>query len=148
MNKAILMGRLARDPQVNTTQSGVSVAKFTLAVDRKIPKDKIKPGQQTADFIGCTAFRSTADFVGKYLTKGSQILIEGRITTGSYDKDGAKVYTTDVTVERVEFAGNKAQNATANATADAPAASASAPVTPPQMAEPPTEAVSEEDIPF
>ena len=102
MNKVILMGRLARDPECRTTQSGQMKANFTLAVDR-MSKEKM------ADFIGLTAWGKTAEFVSQYLCKGRQVLVEGRIQTGSYEKDGKKVYTTDVMVDRIEFADKKPQ---------------------------------------
>ena len=97
MNRVILMGRPTRDPDIR--ESGLKVARFTLAVDR------IKDG---ADFISCVAFGQTAEFIEKYITQGRKILCEGRIQTGSYTKNtGEKVYTTDVAVERVEFADTK-----------------------------------------
>ena len=108
MNKVILMGRLARDPEVRTTQSGRQVARMTIAVDRRINRANIQPGQQTADFISLVAWERTAEFAGHYLAKGRQILVEGRIQTGSYEaQDGTKRYTTDVICERIEFADGK-----------------------------------------
>ena len=96
------MGRLVREPEVRNA-SELAVAKFTLAVDR----DK-KNGESQADFIACTAFGKQADFVGKYLAKGTKVLIEGRWQTGSYtNKDGQKVYTNECAIERVEFAESK-----------------------------------------
>ena len=112
MNKVILMGRLARDPELRTTQSGRQMARMTIAVDRRISRANAQPGQQTADFISLVAWERTAEFAEKYLNKGSQILIEGRIQTGSYEaQDGTKRYTTDVIVERIEFAGSRSQSA-------------------------------------
>lgn len=107
MNKVILMGRLTRDPEVRYTQSdnASAVARFSLAVDRRFKKD----GEQTADFISCVAFGKTGEFIEKYGHKGTKFVVEGRIQTGSYtNKDGQKVYTTDVVVEQVEFAESKA----------------------------------------
>ena len=106
MNKTILMGRLTRDPEVRYTQgdNASAVARFSLAVDRRFKKD----GEQTADFINCVAFDKTAEFIEKYGHKGTKFVVEGRIQTGSYtNKDGQKVYTTDVVVEQVEFAESK-----------------------------------------
>ena len=111
MNSVILMGRLTRDPDIRWTQGNPStqIARYTLAVDR-IGKDK------DADFISCIAFNKSADFAEKYLHKGTKILVEGRIQTGSYtNKDGQKVYTTDIIVDSHEFAEsakseNNAQN--------------------------------------
>lgn len=107
MNKVILMGRLTRDPEVRDTQgdNASAVARFSLAVDRRFKKD----GEQTADFINCVAFGKTGEFIEKYGRKGTKFVVEGRIQTGSYtNKDGQKVYTTDVVVEQVEFAESKA----------------------------------------
>lgn len=107
MNKTILMGRLTRDPEVRYTQgdNASAVARFSLAVDRRFKKD----GEQTADFINCVAFGKTGEFIEKYGRKGTKFAVEGRIQTGSYtNKDGQKVYTTDVVVEQVEFVESKA----------------------------------------
>jgi single-strand DNA-binding protein len=104
MNKVILMGRLTRDPEVRMS-GDTAVARFSLAVDRRFKKD----GDQTADFISCVAFGKTGEFIEKYGHKGTKFVVEGRIQTGSYtNKDGQKVYTTDVVVEQVEFAESKA----------------------------------------
>lgn len=106
MNKSILMGRLTADPATKT--SNTTVTRFTLAVDRRVKAD----GQPEADFISCVAFGKTADFVDKYFHKGMKMLLEGRIQTGSYtNKEGAKVYTTDVIAESVEFAESKRTDA-------------------------------------
>lgn len=108
MNKVILMGRLTRDPEIRYSQSGdgqMAVARYTLAVDRRFNRN----GEQTADFISCVAFGKSAEFAEKYLKQGTKIAITGRIQTGSYtNKDGNKVYTTDVIVEEQEFAESKA----------------------------------------
>lgn len=112
MNKCILIGRLVRDPEVRWTQGSESmcVAKFTLAVDRRIKKEN----EQSADFISCTAFKKTAEFVEKYVKKGTKIAVEGRWQTGSYtNKDGVKIYTNDCVLEAVEFAESKQQAETA-----------------------------------
>lgn len=107
MNKVILMGRLTADPNVNYTQDGKAIARFTLAVDRRIKQD----GGQNADFITCVSFGRTAEFIEKYAKKGTKFVIDGRIQTGSYtNKDNQKVYTTDVVVENIEFAESKASN--------------------------------------
>lgn len=106
MNKVILMGRLTRDPDVRYSQgeSATAVARYTLAVDRRFRRD----GDATADFIGCVAFGRQAEFAEKYLRQGTKIAITGRIQTGSYtNRDGQKVYTTDVVVEEQEFAESK-----------------------------------------
>ena len=109
MNKVILMGRLTRDPDVRYSngEEAMAVARFTLAVDRRMARNK--DGEQTADFISCVAFRKTAEFIEKYFRQGMRMVISGRIQTGSYtNRDGQKVYTTDVVVEEVEFAESKA----------------------------------------
>lgn len=99
MNIAILLGRPTADPEIRYTRDGKPIASFTLAVDR------IKEG---ADFIRCQAWEKNAEFAEKYVKKGKRILVEGRIRTGSYDdKDGKKVYTTDIVVSRIEFADRK-----------------------------------------
>ena len=106
MNKVILMGRLTRDPDVRYSagENSTAVARYTLAVDRRFHRD----GDATADFIGCVAFGRQAEFAEKYLRQGTKIAITGRIQTGSYtNKDGQRVYTTDVVAENVEFAESK-----------------------------------------
>ena len=106
MNKVILLGRLTRDPDVRWTQGPEqsAVARYTLAVDRRFQKE----GGSTADFIGCVAFGRQAEFAEKYLSQGTKIAITGRIQTGSYtNREGRKVYTTDVVVEEQEFAESK-----------------------------------------
>ena len=103
MNKVILMGRLAKDPE--TRQAGDTiVTRFSIALDRRYKQD----GGQAADFPSCVAFGKTAEFINKYFHKGMKILLEGRIQTGNYtDKDGVKHYTTDVIADNVEFAESK-----------------------------------------
>lgn len=108
MNKVILMGRLTRDPDIRygTGERSTTVARYTLAVDRR---RRANDGEQSADFISCVAFDRAAEFAEKYLKQGTKIAITGRIQTGSYtNKDGNKVYTTDVIVEDQEFAESKA----------------------------------------
>ena len=109
MNKVILMGRLTRDPdvRVSTGERQMSIARYTLAVDRRGRRTD-NGGEQTADFISCVAFDRAAEFAEKYFHQGMRVLITGRIQTGSYtNKDGQKVYTTDVIVEDQEFADSK-----------------------------------------
>lgn len=106
MNKVILMGRLTRDPDVRYSQgqNQTCIARYTLAVERRFKQE----GQQSADFIGCVAFGKAAEFTEKYLKQGTKIAITGRIQTGSYtNRDGQKVYTTDIVVEETEFAESK-----------------------------------------
>ena len=111
MNKVFLMGRLTREPETRYTQrhssqESMAVSRFTLAVDRRFKTE----GQQSADFISCVAFGKNGEFAEKYLRKGTKVVVIGRIQTGSYtNKDGQKVYTTDVVVEEMEFAESKKQ---------------------------------------
>mgnify|MGYP002579733365 CR=1 FL=1 len=110
MNKVILIGRLCADPEVrySQNQNQTAVARYRLAVDRRFKRE----GEQTADFISCVAFGKVAEFAEKYLRQGTKIVITGRIQTGSYtNKDGQKVYTTDVIVEDQEFAESKSASA-------------------------------------
>ncbi len=108
MNRVILMGRLTRDPNISYAQKDNSaIARFTLAVDRRVAKSN-DSNQQTADFISCVAFGKQAEFIEKYLRQGTKVALEGRIQTGSYtNKDGQKVYTTDILVDNIEFAESK-----------------------------------------
>ena len=113
MNKVILMGRLTRDPEVRYSQgeNALAIARYTLAVDRRAAR---REGEPTADFIGCVAFGRQAEFAERYLRQGTKIAITGRIQTGSYtNRDGQRVYTTDIVVEESEFAESKGAN-TAN----------------------------------
>ena len=121
MNKVILMGRLTRDPEVRYSagENSLAIARYTLAVDRRFRRD----GEATADFIGCVAFGRNAEFAEKYLRQGVKIAITGRIQTGSYtNREGQKVYTTDVVVEEQEFAESKNASANSGYTSPAPAA--------------------------
>ncbi|MCR5103711.1 MAG: single-stranded DNA-binding protein [Eubacterium sp.] len=112
MNKVILMGRLTRDPDVrySNSQNGeqLAIARYTLAVDRRNVRRNAGDNQQSADFIPCVAFGRTGEFAEKYFRQGTKVAITGRIQTGSYtNKDGQKVYTTEVVVEEQEFAESK-----------------------------------------
>lgn len=129
MNSVVLMGRLTRDPDVRYTQGdkSMAIARYTLAVDRR---GKARDGQPTADFISCVALGKSGEFAEKYLHKGTKICVQGHIQTGSYtNKDGQKVYTTDVVVDQQEFAESKNSGSSAPAPAAAPkqAAPAAAP---------------------
>ena len=128
MNKVILMGRLTRDPEIRYTsgENQTAVARYTLAVDRRF---KRQGDEQTADFINCVVFGRGAEFAESYLHQGTKIVAVGRIQTGSYtNKDGQRVYTTDVVVEEQEFAESKA--ASDNYAASHPQTSAPAPSMP------------------
>ena len=110
MNRVILMGRLTRDPNISYSQGGdnMAIARFTLAVDRRGRRQENGSDQQTADFISCVCFGKTAEFSEKYLRQGTKIAVTGRIQTGSYtNRDGQKVYTTDVVLDDIEFAESK-----------------------------------------
>lgn len=119
MNKVILIGRLTHDPEVKYTQgqNASAVARYSLAVDRKFKRD----GEANADFIQCVAFGKPAEFAEKYLRKGMKIAVVGRILTGSYtNKEGVKVYTTDVVVEEHEFCESRSASGSGTGTAAAP----------------------------
>ena len=109
MNKVVLMGRLTRDPEVRYSQgeNALAIARYTLAVDRRFKRD----GEQTADFINCVVFGKSAEFTERYFRQGMRVVVCGRIQTGSYtNRDGVKVYTTEVVVEEQEFAESKSSS--------------------------------------
>ena len=148
MNKVVLVGRLARDPELRNTQSGTAVVSFTVACDRRFAR---QGEERQADFINCVAWNKTAEFVSRYFTKGMRIALDGRIQTRSYDdQNGNKRYITEVVAEDVEFAQSKNENGTGGYQADAPAYSA------PQAPAPQAPSadidgfmpVEEEDLPF
>ena len=104
MNKVVLIGRLTKDPELRfAAGSGKAVSKFGIAVNREFKRDEV-------DFLNCVAFGKTAETISQYLTKGKQIALVGRIQTGSYDKNGTKVYTTDIAIDSFEFIGDKGSN--------------------------------------
>ena len=116
MNSVQLIGRLTRDPEVRYTDGGVSIARFSLAVERRFKQEN----GADADFINIVSFGKTAEFIEKYFHKGMKIALNGRIQTGSYtDKDGKKVYTTDIVAENVEFCESKGNSANNDAPAPA-----------------------------
>ena len=147
MNKVILLGRLARDPEIRTAagENGTTIARYTLAVNRRFSRNS----EPTADFISCVSFGRTAEFIEKYITKGRQICACGRIQTGSYtNQEGQKVYTTEVVVDEVDFADSRRSD-------DAPVSAA--PTAAPTNAMPSPEAAAsagpaafatDEEIPF
>lgn len=105
MNKVILAGRFTRDPEVRYTNDGTSIARFSIAVNRRFVKEG---SDQKADFLNCVAFGKSAEFIEKYFTKGMKADLSGRIRTESYtNKDGVKIYTTDIVVEEIEFGESK-----------------------------------------
>ena len=112
MNRVILMGRLTRDPEVRYSQGerSMAIARYTLAVDRRGRRNQDGNSEQTADFINCVAFDRAGEFAERYFRQGMRVLVSGRIQTGSYvNKDGQKVYTTDIIVDDQEFADSKGQ---------------------------------------
>lgn len=109
LNCAVIMGRLTADPELRQTPSGVSITRFTVAVERNYAK----PGEERkADFISVVAWRQTAEFVSRYFQKGSMIAVQGSIRTDSYEKDGVKRYTVDVVADNVSFCGSKSETGT------------------------------------
>ena len=124
MNKVILMGRLVRDPETRQSNGAnpIVITKYTLAVDRRGVKKEQGNNQPTADYINCIAFGKAGEFAEKYFTKGLRILISGKLQTGSYtNKDGQKVYTTDVFIEEQEFADSRNGSAVGNQQQSRPA---------------------------
>jgi single-strand DNA-binding protein len=118
MNSVILMGRLTADPELRTTNNGLNYCRFTVAVDRYS-----KGEDKKTDFINCVAWRQTAEFVERYFGKGKMIAVQGSIQTGSFtNKDGAKVYTTDVLVDKAHFCGDKREEGQAARAQNAPSA--------------------------
>lgn len=106
LNKVIIMGRLTKDPDFKQTQSGIAMCKFSVAVERQF-KDKMT-GERQTDFLDCTAFRGTAEFVSRYFSKGNMILVEGNIQNNNYtDNNGVKHYSHNIMVENVSFCGGK-----------------------------------------
>ena len=113
MNKAIMMGRLTRDPEIHYSNGGTTIARFSLAVDRRFKRE----GDPTADFFDCTCFGRQAEFVEKYLRKATKIVMSGRIQNNNYtNQEGVKVYSTQIMVEEIEFAESKAASAESNNT--------------------------------
>lgn len=118
MNNVTLLGRLTRDPELKYTQSGIAVTRITVAVDRGLSKEKRQAAQAsnqpTADFINCIGWGKTAELISNYFSKGNQIGIVGRIQTGSYEKNGKMVYTTDVVINSISFVESKNANNNVN----------------------------------
>ena len=112
MNKAIIIGRLTRDPEMRTTASGINSTSFTVAVSRNYANQN---GERETDFINCVAWRKQAENISKYCTKGTQVAVEGRIQTRSYDaQDGTKRYVTEIIADNVTFLGGKGTTASDN----------------------------------
>ncbi len=112
MNKAILVGRLTKDPELKTTGSGVSVCSFTIAINRRF---KNAEGNYDADFINCVAWRQQAEFLSRYFAKGRMVGVVGSIQTRNYEKDGQRVYVTEVVADEINFVDSKSQNDGASA---------------------------------
>ncbi len=144
MNKVVLIGNLARDPELQTTNSGVSVCRFTLAVTRRFSN---ADGEREADFINITVWRNQAENCHKYLKKGSKCAVTGRIQTSSYDApDGSKRYTTDVVADEVEFINSSRNGGEGEGNYSAPAESAKPATKAKQTAE--LEEIDDESLPF
>ena len=103
INNVVLVGRLTKDVEVKKTQSGLSVASFTVACDRRLSQEQRNNNEQSADFISCVAWRGSADFLGNYAHKGDTVGVEGRIQTRSYDRDGQRVYVTEIVANSVSI---------------------------------------------
>lgn len=103
INNVVLVGRLTKDVEIRKTQSGLSVASFTVACDRRLSQEQKNNNEQSADFISCVAWRGSADFLGNYAHKGDTVGVEGRIQTRSYDRDGQKVYVTEIVANSVSI---------------------------------------------
>ena len=101
INNVVLVGRLTKDVEIRKTQSGLSVASFTIACDRRLSQEQRNNNEQSADFISCVAWRGSADFLGRYAHKGDTVGVEGRIQTRTYDRDGQKVYVTEIVANSV-----------------------------------------------
>jgi len=110
INRVVLVGRLTRDVEVRKTASGLSVATFTVACDRRMARGQDGNNQQSADFISCVAWRQAADFLGSYAHKGALVGVEGRIQTRNYDRDGQKVYVTEIVCDTVNLLESKSQS--------------------------------------
>lgn len=144
MNSVVLIGRLTRDPEVRYTASQMAVATFTLAVDRQVRSGE----ERKADFIRITCFGKTAELVERYITKGRQVAVQGRIQTGSYqNKDGQTVYTTDVVADRVEFIGSANGNTQQSSQGGFDSFGGNAPSAPANDVPPGFDAL-DDDIPF
>ena len=110
INRVVLVGRLTRDVEVRKTASGLSIATFTVACDRRMARGQDGNNQQSADFISCVAWRQAADFLGSYARKGALVGVEGRIQTRNYDRDGQKVYVTEIVCDTVNLLESKSQS--------------------------------------
>ena len=110
INRVVLVGRLTRDVEVRKTASGLSVATFTVACDRRMARGQDGNNQQSADFISCVAWRQAADFLGSYARKGALVGVKGRIQTRNYDRDGQKVYVTEIVCDTVNLLESKSQS--------------------------------------
>lgn len=108
MNKVIMLARLCRDPEISSSASGTTFARFSIAVDRRFKRE----GEPDADFFNCSAFSKTAEFIEKYMTKGTKVVVCGRLENNNYtNKDGQKVYDVRIMVEEIDFAESKGDKA-------------------------------------
>ncbi len=145
MNRVIVMGRLGKDVELKTTQTGKSVANLRLAVPRAISKEAKASGAQDTDWFDVVTWNKTAEFASKYLGKGRQVLVEGRLQTRSYEKDGQRITRVEIMADSVEFADSKPDNQQGNA---APQVAAKPAPQPAPTAAPQTAAPIDDDIPF
>ena len=149
INKVVLVGRLTKEVELKKTNSNVSYCRFTVACSRRV-KSKTE-GAPDADFINCIAWNQSAEFLSKYATKGASVGVEGRITTGSYDKNGQRVYTTDVTAESVRLigsSGSKQKDESTNQTFTPKAEPSFSNGTGDTFSNTPSLEISEDDLPF
>lgn len=149
INNVVLVGRLTKDIELRKTQSGLSVASFTVACDRRLSQEQKNNGEQSADFINCVAWRGSADFLSSYAHKGDTVGVEGRIQTRNYDRDGQRVYVTEVLANSVNLLHSK-QTAQSQEQASYEPQSTQAPK-PQQMSDfdyLPNVEVSSDDLPF
>lgn len=149
INSVVLVGRLTKDIELRKTQSGLSVVSFTVACDRRLSQEQKNNNEQSADFINCVAWRGSADFLGKYARKGDTVGVEGKIQTRNYDRDGQRVYVTEVLANSVNLLHSK-QTAQSQEQASYEPQSTQAPK-PQQMSDfdyLPNVEVSSDDLPF
>ena len=149
INKVVLVGRLTKEVELKKTNSNVSYCRFTVACSRRV-KSKVE-GAPDADFINCIAWNQSAEFLSKYATKGAIVGVEGRITTGSYDKNGQRVYTTDVTAESVRLigsSGSKQKDESTNQTFTPKTEPSFSNGTEDTFSNTPSLEISEDDLPF
>lgn len=149
INSVVLVGRLTKDVELRKTQSGLSVASFTVACDRRLSQEQRNNNEQSADFISCVAWRGSADFLGKYAHKGDTVGVEGKIQTRNYDRDSQRVYVTEVLANSVNLLHSKqTAQSQEQATYEPQATQASKPQQMSDFDYLPNVEVSSDDLPF